>query len=53
MAGTSDAVMLVESEASELSEDVMLGAVMYGHKASQEAINFIIDFAEELSLIHI
>ena len=47
MAGTSDAVMMVESEASELSEDVMLGAVMYGHKASQEAINFIIDFAEE------
>jgi len=47
MAGTSDAVMMVESEASELSEDVMLGAVMFGHKASQEAINFIIDFAED------
>ena len=47
MAGTADAVMMVESEASELSEDVMLGAVMFGHKASQEAINFIIDFAEE------
>jgi len=47
MAGTSNAVMMVESEASELSEDVMLGAVMFGHKASQEAINFIIDFAED------
>ena len=47
MAGTSDAVMMVESEASELSEDVMLGAVVHGHTAAKEAINFIIDFAEE------
>jgi polyribonucleotide nucleotidyltransferase len=47
MAGTADAVMMVESEASELSEDVMLGAVMEGHKAAKEAINLIIDFAEE------
>ncbi|MEM8772174.1 MAG: polyribonucleotide nucleotidyltransferase [Pseudomonadota bacterium] len=47
MAGTADAVMMVESEASELSEDVMLGAVMEGHKAAKEAVNFIIDFAEE------
>ena len=47
MAGTSDAVMMVESEAKELSEDVMLGAVVAGHNAAKEAINFIIDFAED------
>ena len=47
MAGTSDAVMMVESQASELSEDVMLGAVMEGHKAAKQAIDLIIDFAEE------
>ena len=47
MAGTADAVMMVESEAKELSEDVMLGAVVFGHKAAKDAINFIIDFAEQ------
>ena len=47
MAGTATAVMMVESEAKELSEEMMLGAVMFGHKASQQAIEFIIDFAEE------
>jgi polyribonucleotide nucleotidyltransferase len=47
MAGTAGAVMMVESEASELSEEVMLGAVMFGHKASRQAIDFIIDFAED------
>ena len=47
MAGTNDAVMMVESEAKELSEDVMLGAVMFGHNAAKEAIDLIIDFAEE------
>ncbi len=47
MAGTADAVMMVESEANELSEDVMLGAVMEGHKAAKQAIDLIIDFAEE------
>jgi len=47
MAGTSDAVMMVESEAKELSEDVMLGAVVAGHNAAKEAINFVIDFAED------
>ncbi|MAW82331.1 MAG: polyribonucleotide nucleotidyltransferase [Parvularcula sp.] len=47
MAGTADAVMMVESEAKELSEDVMLGAVNFGHKAAKEAIDFIIGFAEE------
>jgi len=47
MAGTADAVMMVESEAKELSEDDMLGAVVFGHKAAKQAINFIIDFAED------
>lgn len=47
MAGTQDAVMMVESEAKELSEDVMLGAVMAGHKAAQEVIDLIISLAEE------
>jgi polyribonucleotide nucleotidyltransferase len=46
MAGTADAVMMVESEAKELSEEVMLGAVVFGHNAAKQAINFIIDFAE-------
>jgi len=46
MAGTADAVMMVESEAKELSEEVMLGAVVFGHEAAKKAINFIIDFAE-------
>ena len=32
VAGTHDAVMMVESEAQELSEDIMLGAVMFGHR---------------------
>jgi len=47
MAGTADAVMMVESEAKELSEEIMLGAVNFGHKAAKEAIDFIIGFAEE------
>ncbi len=46
MAGTKDAVMMVESEASELSEDEMLGAVMFGHKSIQPVIDCIIDLAE-------
>jgi polyribonucleotide nucleotidyltransferase len=41
VAGTSDAVLMVESEAAELSEDVMLGAVMAGHREMQKAINAI------------
>jgi polyribonucleotide nucleotidyltransferase len=47
MAGTSEAVMMVESEAKELSEEVMLGAVGFGHKAAKEAIDLILDFAED------
>jgi polyribonucleotide nucleotidyltransferase len=46
VAGTTDAVMMVESEAHELSEDVMLGAVMFGHKAFQPVIDAIIKLAE-------
>jgi polyribonucleotide nucleotidyltransferase len=41
VAGTSSAVLMVESEAKELSEDVMLGAVMFGHRELQKAINAI------------
>lgn len=47
VAGTQDAVLMVESEASELSEDVMLGAVMFGHKHFQPVINAIISMAEK------
>ncbi|HEX4532803.1 MAG TPA: polyribonucleotide nucleotidyltransferase [Rhizomicrobium sp.] len=47
VAGTHDAVMMVESEAQELGEDVMLGAVMFGHREMQHAINAIIKLAEK------
>jgi polyribonucleotide nucleotidyltransferase len=46
VAGTVEGVLMVESEAKELSEDVMLGAVMFGHRAFQDVINAIIDLAE-------
>ena len=47
VAGTHDAVMMVESEAKELSEDVMLGAVMFAHRGIQKVIGAIIDLAEQ------
>ena len=47
VAGTSDAVLMVESEANCLSEDVMLGAVMYGHEQMQTAIAAINELAAE------
>ncbi|MDP3341779.1 polyribonucleotide nucleotidyltransferase [Frigidibacter sp.] len=47
VAGTKDAVMMVESEAYELSEEEMLGAVKFGHDAMQPVIDMIIDFAED------
>jgi polyribonucleotide nucleotidyltransferase len=47
IAGTKDAVMMVESEAYELSEAEMLGAVKFGHAAMQPVIDLIIDFAED------
>ncbi|WP_454885495.1 polyribonucleotide nucleotidyltransferase [Sphingomonas oryzagri] len=46
-AATQDAVMMIESEAKELSEEVMLGAVMFAHKASQDVIGAIIKLAEK------
>ena len=46
VAGTKDAVMMVESEAYELSEEEMLGAVKFGHEAMQPVIDLIIDLAE-------
>jgi polyribonucleotide nucleotidyltransferase len=46
VAGTHDSVMMVESEAKELSEEVMLGAVNYGHQEMQKVIKLIIDLAE-------
>ena len=47
VAGTGDAVLMVESQAGELTEDVMLGAVMYGHREFQPVINAIISLAEK------
>ncbi|HLU78524.1 MAG TPA: polyribonucleotide nucleotidyltransferase [Burkholderiaceae bacterium] len=47
VAGTEDAVLMVESEARELSEEVMLGAVMYGHEQMQVAIDAIHDLVAE------
>src|SRR3989440_10415265 len=46
VAGTQDAVLMVESEAKELPENVMLGAVMFGHKHFQPVIDAIIRLAE-------
>ena len=46
MAGTSEGVLMVESEAHELSEDVMLGALEFGHAAFQPVIQAIIELAE-------
>src|SRR3569623_810759 len=47
VAATGNAVMMVESEARELSEEVMLGAVQFADKACREAVNAIIDLAEQ------
>lgn len=47
VAGTADAVLMVESEAKELNEDIMLGAVMFGHRHFQPVINAIIELAEK------
>ena len=47
VAGTAEGVMMVESEAQELSEEVMLGAVKFGHESFQPVIDMIIDFAED------
>ena len=47
VAGTADAVLMVESEARELPEEVMLGAVMFGHRHFQPVIEAIIRLAEK------
>ena len=47
VAGTSDAVLMVESEAKELTEDEMLGAVLYAHQEMQVVITAINEFAAE------
>ncbi|MEO8007618.1 MAG: polyribonucleotide nucleotidyltransferase, partial [Betaproteobacteria bacterium] len=48
VAGTSQAVLMVESEAMELPEDVMLGAVVYGHQQMQSVIDLINGLADEV-----
>ena len=50
VAGTKDAVLMVESEASELSEEVMLGAVMYAHEQFQVVIDNVAEFAKEVGI---
>lgn len=45
VAGTNDGVLMVRSEAKELSEEVMLGAVAFGHDSFQPVIDAIIDLA--------
>ncbi|MBB6309293.1 polyribonucleotide nucleotidyltransferase [Xanthobacter tagetidis] len=47
VAGTGDAVLMVESEAKELPEEIMLGAVMFGHRHFQPVIQAIINLAEK------
>lgn len=49
VAGTENAVLMVESEADVLPEDVMLGAVMFGHQEMQTVVNAIVDFAEQVA----
>jgi polyribonucleotide nucleotidyltransferase len=49
VAGTESAVLMVESEADILSEDVMLGAVVYGHEQSQTVVNAVKEFAAEVN----
>ncbi|STX40520.1 polyribonucleotide nucleotidyltransferase [Legionella donaldsonii] len=47
VAGTHDAILMVESEARELSEEVMLGAVLFGHEMMKSVIRAIVEFAKE------
>ncbi len=50
VAGTDSAVLMVESEASVLSEEVMLGAVVYGHEQSQVVVNAVKEFAADANV---
>ncbi|WP_324826766.1 polyribonucleotide nucleotidyltransferase [Qipengyuania zhejiangensis] len=47
VAATGDAVMMVESEAKELSEEIMLGAVLFAHDECRKVVNAIVDLAEQ------
>ncbi|MCU7906018.1 MAG: polyribonucleotide nucleotidyltransferase [Candidatus Thiodiazotropha sp. (ex Epidulcina cf. delphinae)] len=49
VAGTEDAVLMVESEANQLSEEIMLGAVLFGHEQSQIVIQVIKELAAEVN----
>ncbi len=49
VAGTQQAVLMVESEADRLSEEVMLGSVLFGHEQMQTAIQAIKEFAEQVN----
>ena len=49
VAGTQQAVLMVESEANELTEDVMLGAVVYGHEQMQAVIDLVNQLADEVN----
>ncbi len=50
VAGTRNAVLMVESEANLLSEDVMLGAVTYGHEQLQAVVNAVAELVEEVGV---
>ena len=49
VAGTEDAVLMVESEASELSEDIMLGSVLFGHQEMQKVIKACSDLRAKVN----
>ena len=49
VAGTQSAVLMVESEADVLSEDVMLGAVMFGHEQMQTVVDNVNAFAQQVN----
>ena len=53
VAGTADAVLMVESEAQELSESEMLGAVMFGHRSMQPVLDMIIRLAEKAAKVFV
>jgi polyribonucleotide nucleotidyltransferase len=52
VAGTDEAVLMVESEANMLSEEIMLGAVMYGHEQMQVVVNAIKELKAEVGVIN-
>ena len=52
VAGTENAVLMVESEADLLSEDIMLGAVTFGHNASRAVVQVVRELAEEAGVEH-